>query len=282
MGRPVLLSDNVFNPRIYPDHTLAAQSTASGKDVLELSSGRRNRDLTGWAASDLNTLSYVTATCDQPRAVDLLWIDRDHNLATESLSVRISDDGFTTYYEIGPLTVPSAPMPMSALYDGNIVMTDEGALLWWLDLQVGYEFRVVVAAMGSGLRPEIAGLMLGKLWTPTHAVIKPQFTPKWTPTHTTERSPLGQDASGESGAFRAQEMRLRMASWQEYLTALYPIEELYVRGRKPTVVIPDDEQAERAFFVRAVPGAQGFEAPQGQHLPEIVLPLEETQPELVS
>lgn len=282
MGRPVILSDNLFNPRIYPSHTLAAQSTASGYDVLEVGSGRRIRELVGWRASDLNTLSYVTATCDQPRAVDLLFIDRDHNLATESLSVRISDDGFSTYSEIGPKTVPSAPVPMSALYDGEIVMTDEGALLWWLDLQVGWAFRVVVAAMGAGLRPEIAGLSLGKLWTPEHAAIKPGVLPKWTLTHAVERSVLAQDASGESGVYQCQDLRLRMASWDEYLEARYPLEELYLRGRRPTVVIPDDEQAERAFFVRAMPGQQGFEVPQGQFLPEITLPLEETQPLLVA
>lgn len=282
MGRPVILSDNVFNSRIYPSHTLAAQSTATDKSVLFLASGRRDRSLTGWFSNDLNTLSYVTATFDQARAFDLLFIDRDHNLATESLSVRISDDGFATYSEIGPKTVPSAPVPMSALYDGEIVMTNEGALLWWLDLQAGWAARVVVAAMGAGLRPEIAGLSLGKLWAPEHAAIKPDVIGKLNLTHEMDRSPLGQDSAGESGAFRSLGLHMRMASWDEYLTALYPIEELYLKGRKPTVIIPDDEQAERAFFAMAVPGQQGFEVPPNQFLPEITLPLEETQPELVT
>ena len=280
MGRPVILSDNLFNPRIYPSHTLAAESTASGKNVLDLASGRRMRDLTGWFASSLNTLSYVTVTCDQPRAADLLWIDRDHNLATESISVRVSDDAFATYSEVGPKTVPSDPVPMSALYDGEIVMTNEGALLWWLDLQVGYAARVVVAAMGSGLRPEMAGLALGKLWTPEVAPIKPNVFPRHNLTHGWERSGLGQESSGEFGRYQSQELRLRMASWDEYLTALYPIEECYLKGR-PTVIVPDDEQSERAVLTRAAPGQVGFEVPQNQFLPEITIPWEESQPELV-
>lgn len=282
MGRPVILSDNLFNPRIYPDHVLSAESTATNKDVLFLASGRRNRELTGWAASNLNTLSWVETECDQPRACDLLFIDRDHNLATESLSVRISDDNFATYSEVGPKAVPSVPVPMSALYDGEIIMTDEGALLWWLDLQVGYEFRVVVAAMGAGLRPEIAGLSLGLLWAPEHAAVKPDVIGgKYGLTHAVERSVLAQDASGEFGRYRMQELNLRMASWDEYLTARYPIEECYLKGR-PTVVIPDDEQAERAVLVRATPGVTGFEVPQGRFLPEITIPWEESQPELVT
>ena len=281
MGRPVILADNLYNPRIYSGHTLAAESTASGKNVLDLASGRRMRDLTGWFASSLNTLSYVTVTCDQPRACDLLWIDRDHNLAGESVSVRVSDDGFTTYSEVGPKTVPSDPVPMSALYDGEIVMTDEGALLWWLDLQVGYEYRVVVAAMGAGLRPEIAGLSLGKLWAPEVAPIKPNVMPKYNFTHGWERGELGQESSGEFGRFRSQDLQLRMASWDEYLTALYPIEECYLKGR-PTVVIPDDEQAERAVLTKVPPGAVGFEVAQGQFLPSITIPWEESQPEILT
>ena len=280
MGRPVILADNLYNPRIYPDHTLTASSTATGKSVNFLSSGRRIRDLTGWFASDLNTDAYVQATFDQARAFDLLFIDRDHNLDGESLSVRISDDSFTTYTELGPYTVPSSPTPFAHLYDGSIVRTNEGALLWWLDLQVCHDVRVFVAAMGSGLRPELAGLMLGKLWAPEVALVKPDVLPKFNLTHSLERSPLAQDFSGEVGRFRSQEFRIRTASWFEYATALYPIEELYL-SRKPTVIVPDDERAEEARLTLAPPGQVGFEVPADRYLPEITIPWEESEPVLL-
>lgn len=282
MGRPVILSDNVYNPRTYPGHVLDASSTATAWDVLELGSGRRTRELAGWAASALNTEAWVEATFDQLRAFDLLFIDRDHNLAGESISVRISDDDFATYQTIGPVTVPSAPVPMAALYDGNIVMTDEGALLWYLGPQAGYAVRVYVAAMGAGLRPEMAGLGLGLSWTVERAVIKPDVFGTWNLTGGGDRSELAQDSTGEGGAFQSQELHLRVASWDEYLTALYPIEWLYVRSRRPTVVIPDDERAERAVLTRAAVGQRGFEVPQGQYLPEITLSWEETQPEILT
>ena len=281
MGRPVVLSDNLFNPRIYPDHVLDASSTATNTHALYLSSGRRIRDLTGWQASALNTIGWVESTFDQLRAFDLLWIDRDHNLAGESVYVVLSDDDFATIQTIGPKTVPTDPVPMSRLYDGEIVMTDEGALLWYLELQATYAVRVYVAAMGAGLRPEMAGLAVGKLWTPESAAIKPNVLPRTNLTYTAERSTLGQDASSEFGCYRSQELRLRMASWEEYATALYPVESLFLK-RRPTVVIPDDEQAERAVLTRVAPGAVGFEVPQNQFLPEITIPWEESQPELVN
>lgn len=280
--RPVILSDNVFNQRIYPGHLLTASSTASEKSVGALASGRRIRRLGGWAAATPNSEASVTSTFDQLRAFDLLWSDRDHNLASQSLGVRISDDGFTTYQTIGPKTVPSAPTPMSALFDGEIVMTDEGALLWWLDLQVGHAVQVFIPAMGAGLVPELAGLAVGLSFRPARAPQKPDVFGKTNLTHSQSRSESAQDASGELGAYRSQDLVLLMDSWDEYLTALYPLQELFIKRRKPTVVIPDDEQAERAALTMAPPGSMGFEVPEGQFLPEIRIPWEETQPELVS
>lgn len=279
-GRPVFLSDNVFNPRIYSGHALSASSADTDKDVLFLSSGRRLRTLTGWFASALNTDAYVQSIFDQPRAFDLLFIDRDHNLAGETLSVSVSDDGFTTSTTLVSQVVPSSPYPMAHLLDGDIVVTNEGALLWYLGLQVAWEVRVEVAAMGAGLRPEIAGLMLGLSWRPERQFLKPYSDGRYNLTHTIERSPLGTDASGETGRYRAHEMRFRMESWEEHATALYPLEELFTQ-RKPTVFVPNDEQAERAFLLRASPGQQGWEVPPDRYLPEWTLRGEEMEPALI-
>lgn len=270
MGRPVMLIDNLFNPRIYAAHTLAASTTASGTDVLNLSAGRRlfGINVGGWAANSLNTDAHVTATFDRPRAFDLLWIDRDHNLSTESLSVRISDDGFTTYQEIGPLTVPSDPTPYSALYDEQIIRTDEGALLWWLGLQTGYEVRVFVAAMGAGLRPELAGLMLGKTVVPGHAQQKPADYGK----PNLRRFPLERGRQGE--------LHIIADSMEEYATMRFPLEELYMGGHG-MVLIHNDEEAERAVFTKAPDGQAGFGIPEGQYLPEMRIPFEESEPVLL-
>lgn len=282
MGRPVFLVDNLFNPRTYLSHTLSASTTASGTSVEALSAGRRRAgaNVGGWFANSLNTDAYVQSTFDRPRAFDLLFIDRDHNLAGKSVSVRISDDSFTTYQEIGPLTVPSEPVPMAALYDGQIIVTDEGALLWWLGLQVGWEVRVFIAAMGSGLRPELAGLMLGKSWTSAYAQIKPAEFGRPNLIRTVTRSPHAQSVSSEIGSYRTSEIHLRAESWEEYATARYHLEELYTADGKPMVVIHDDEQAERALLSLHPGGETGFEIPSGAYHPEIRVPIEETEPVL--
>lgn len=282
MGRPVFLSDNVFNPRIYPGHTLSASSTASGTDVLNLSSGRRigGVNLGGWYASAANTDGHVTATFDALLAFDLAFIDRGHNLDGQTVRVRISDDDFTTYTEVGPRTVPSSPTPYASLYDGQIVRTDEGALLWWLGLQSGYAVRFYVDAMGAGIRPELVGLMVGKSWTPGHAVIKPEVMPQTTFLSEETRTPQAQSAGSEIGRFASARVRMRMASWSEYATARYPFEALYFSG-KPMVWLWDDGAAERAVLSRVPPGRYGFQNPTDQYLPELDIPIAETEPVLL-
>lgn len=282
MGRPVLLVDNLLNPRIYPGHTIAASSTASGTNVLNLSAGRRLRGVNfgGWFASDLNTLAYVGAVMDEPRTFDLLWIDRDHNLAGESISVRLSDDQFTTYDEIGPQTVPSSPTPMQALYDGDIVMTDEGALLWWLGEQVAHDVRVYIAAMGTGLRPELAGLMIGQSFAPLVPQLKPAEFGNPNLLREITRSPQAQSAGSQVGRYRSGTLHLRADSMEEYQVARYHLEDLYMRGHG-MVLIHDDEQAERALFSLAPPGQQGFEVPSDRYHPEMRVLYEEPEPQLL-
>lgn len=270
MSRPLFLVDNLLNPRIYPGHTISASSTASRTSVLALSSGKRiaRVGLGGWFASALNTEATITGTFDQARAFDLLWIDRDHNLDGESISVLISDDGFTTSTTLGPKTVPTNPTPYSHLYDGQIVRTNEGALLWWLGLQVAHEVRVSIAAMGAGLRPELAGLMIGPSFVPGHAQQKPVDFGRWD----FQRRPLARTRRGE--------VTLRAASWEEYTVAYYHLEELYRRGHS-MVIIHDDERAENALLGVAPDGLAGFEVPQGQYLPEYAVPYVEPEPVLL-
>lgn len=280
MSRPVILADNLFSLRSYPDHTLAASSTATGKSVEYLAAGRRIRDLTGWFASTLNSDAYVESTFDELRAFNLLFVDRDHNLAGETLSVAISDDGFTTETSLGSTTVPSVPTPMRDLFDGEIVYTNEGALLWWFGLYSSWAVRVEVAAMGAGLRPEIAGLSVGRAYVPTHAAQKPYDWGRYTLTHAMSRGALAQDSSGELGRYRSQILRLRMATWGEFAEATYPIEEQYLR-RRPTVILPDSSRAEEAVYAKAPPGEGGFSIPESGYYPELSLAWEETEPELL-
>lgn len=279
MNGPSILADNVFSRRIYSSHTLAASSTATGKSVEYLWSMRRIRDLTGWFASSLNTDAYVQSTFDMPRAFDLLWIDRDHNLDGQTVSVTTSDDGFTTEQTMSA-TVPSSTTPSASLLDGAMIRTNEGALLWYVGLQTAWAVRVEIAAMGSGLRPEIANVMLGLSYQPDVPAVKPFDYGRPNLTHTVSRSPRGQDSTGEPGSYREIALHLRMSDWLEYAEALYPVEDLFAK-RRPTVFVPSMARAETAFLARAMPGQQGFEVPDAKYHPEVTLRAEEMEPVLI-
>jgi hypothetical protein len=279
MGRPAFLIESVYNPRIHPDHVLDASSTATDKDVRALSAGRRRRDLSGWFADDLNTDAWVESTFDRIRAFDCLWIDRDHNLDGESLSVTLSDDDFTTSQTIGPLTVPSASQPHSRLESGLIVRTNEGALIWYLGLQAAWAVRVEISAMGTGLRPELAGLALGLLWRPRHAPVKTFDFGNPNLIIDESRTAHAHATSSEVGSFRDGRIHLRLDQDEE-LTGRYPVEDLYLSAPgHGAVVIHDDEQAERALFSRAPAGRHGFEIRSGQWAwPQIEIPVSEVDP----
>jgi hypothetical protein len=279
VGRPAFLVENFLNPRQYPGHTIAASSTATGKSVLSLSSGRRRRALTGWFASSLNTQATVTATFDQVRAFDCLWIDRDHNLP--SLSVSLSDDGFTTSQVFATQTVPTRAAPNSRLEGGSLIRTREGCLLWYLGLQVAHAVRITIPAMGTGQRPEIAGMMLGRLWRPSHAPIKPFDYAHPTGIREVARSAHAQASSGSWGSYREGRIHLRTASFWEAMQGELPIEDLYLSRGHGMVTIHDDEAAERAVFGFAPGDGAGFEVRDGRWaFPEIEIPVSEEDPVL--
>lgn len=281
MGRPAMLVDNLLNPRSYPSHTLAASSTESGTSVRSLSAGRRRRDLSGWKASALNTDAYVRCTFDQLRLFNCLWIDRDHNLDGESVSVALSDDGWTTELELTAQTVPSQAYPNTRLYSGNMLRTDEGALLWYLGDQVAHEIEVRVAAMGAGLRPEIAGLMVGQLWAPEHAAEKPYdfFLPS--SLRQQHRDVHAQWTEGGMGSYRDGTLRIKCGSfWEAEIGALH-IEDLFGSRGRGMVTIPDDETAERAVFSFVPPGERvGFVVEPGKEwsYPQVTIPIKEEDP----
>jgi hypothetical protein len=280
MGRPRFLADNVFSKKIYPNHVLDASDTASNKSVLELGSGRRDRELTGWFASSLNAIGYVECVCDEARAFDLLWIDYDHNLDGESVSVIISDDDFATTQTIGPLVVPSTPTPNARLAENRIVRCNDGSLLWYLGLHVAHDVRVSVAAMGTGLRPEIAGLMLGLSFSPAHQAQKPYAFPRPTIVRGETRTAHAQAVGSEFGRYRTASHELLMSSYEEAEVGYYTLEDLYVDGGLGMVVVTDDERAERAVFSFCPDGMHGFETSGDWSYPRITVAVAESEPAL--
>lgn len=266
MSRPAVLVDNLLNTRTYPGHTLTASSTESGTSVRSLSSGRRRRDLGGWKASDLNTDAYVRCTFDQPRAFDCLWIDRDNVLM--SVNVALSDDGWATELALVAQVPPSYPSPNTRLRSGQMSVTEEGCLVWYLGLQVAHEVEVRFPAMGAGLRPELAGMMLGKLWGTEHAAQKPFdfMVPH------VEREQFQSPRRGSLEIWTS-------SPWEAEIGGLH-IEDLYATRRHGMVTFPGDEAAERAVFGFCPDTAVGFRLEPGREWswPRVEIPVEETEP----
>lgn len=280
MSRPAFLVDNAFNPRIYPGHTLTASSTESGTSVRSLSAGRRRRVLTGWAAEDLNTAADVGAEFDQPRAFDFLWIDRDHNLTGEQVGLALSDDGWATELELTTQTVPEKPTPNTRLRSGTLFRTTEGALGWYLGLQVAHEVEVRFPAMGAGLRPELAGMMLGLLWAPTHAAQKPFDMLRPTVLRTQSRSVHAQWTEGAMGSYRQGSINLKASSfWEAEVGGLF-LEDMYAERGHVMVTFPDDEAAERAVLGFCPDTSVGFRLEPGRDwsYPQIEVPVAEEDP----
>lgn len=280
MGRPVFLVDNVFSLRQYPSHTLTASSTVSGTSVERLASGRRRRELSRWAASAANTDAWVEAAFDRLRGFDLLYIDRDHNLSGHEIRVDVSDDDFTTYTSVGAYTVPAAPTPYASLYDDSIIRTDEGAVLVWLGLQASSYVRLYIPAMGADLAPEMAGVYVGKSWSPAYAQTYPlDIAGQPELIYAPLVSPQAQAAAGEWGRRQSGEITLKLDDEAEYATARYHLDDLY-SSLKPMVVIPDDEEAERAVLAVKPPGREGFRRTRDWFPPQVTIPWEETEPRL--
>lgn len=277
MGRTVFLSDNVWNRLIYPNHTLSASETESDLDVAFLGTGRRQRELNRWSSTSLNTAAWVQATCDRVRLVNLLFIERGHNLDGKSVGVRISSDNFTTWTEIGPYTIPANVFPYSRLSDGRPIRTEEGAIIWWLGDQAGKEFRVDIPAMGAGLKPELVGLMLGTWYRPSHAQVKPFDFGMVELTYEEIVSPQAQAGAGEIGTRRVGEVHLKLADRTEHAQGRYHLEALAFK-RRPFLLIHDDDEAEKAHIAYAPPGRHGFEIADDWSEPQIRFPWHENEP----
>lgn len=264
MGRFVMLAENVFNTRVFRSHVLGASGEAPGREVDFVNSGRRQKSQNLWTppGGSENAIAYVSSTFDRVRMIDMLAIDRDHNLDGKVVRVRVSSNGFTNYTEVAA-TVPSQVLPYSRLSFTNGVRTEEGAWIWRFGPLAGNAVRVVIDAMGVGLRPEIVGLYVGQAYRPENALRKPFTHGKRELDYPMTKSPAAWVGAGEISQRRRGQYRLRV-SREDYPLGRYHVEGLYLRGR-PTWIVPDDEEAEKAWLSRAEPQTAGFEIPEGRN-----------------
>lgn len=281
MGRPVLLAENFFNVRLFPSHTLTANEGEAGHEVDLVGSGRRMKSLNYWTPTTTNAAAYISCACDRVRAADMIAIDRGHNLETEVVRLRVSNDStFASYTEIATVTLPAATYPYSRLSSQPGVRTEEGAWLYRFPQHTGKYWRVVFDAMGSGLRPEIVGLHLGLSFRSDYPEVKPFSHGLRELAYEETRSTSAWVGAGQISQRRTKRLHLKLTDRAEYASARYHIEELVLRG-KPTWYVPDDEEAEKAFFARAVPQTAGFQIESDWSEYQGTFDLAEQEPRLV-
>ena len=253
MSRPVFLSENLFNERQFPDHTIDAEEEPTGYEAWRVATGRRS-GIHWWEPTTANSDTYIDVTCDRVRAADLLVIDRGHNLANYDFEIRGSQDDFTTYETVLDTTIPAVSTP-GTLDDG--VLTEEGVYIRRVDLR-GYKYwRPFIPAMGAGLKPKIVGLYLGLSYSPEHLDM-PLGVDADTMIVAETQSEAGWLGRGSVTQRREDTINLRLSNFTEYDQARYHIQGLYGAGF-PMWYIPDDEQADQAMcIVRPAGGSLGF------------------------
>ncbi|MGE0456402.1 MAG: hypothetical protein AB7I13_00360 [Vicinamibacterales bacterium] len=257
MGRPLYLAENFWNARLFPNHELSANEEADGRDIAQVGSGRRLKSMNCWTPTSFNAQAYATCVFGRVRAFDTIFLDRGHNLEGKNIRIRVAlDPAFASYTEIGPVTLPSQVIPYSRLTQAGGVKTEEGAWGWRPGTYTGYAVRLLVDAMGSGLKPEIVNIQMGMGFQPAFPVVKPFTHGLRELLYEETVSPSAWVGAGQISQRRRLPVELKLKR-EEAASARYHIEQLILQA-KGTWVVPDDEQAEKAFYARATPQTAGL------------------------
>lgn len=257
----IFANDNIWNPRIYPGHTIVASEQATNHEVAQLVSGRRdlNTYFTGLTG---NTAVTITATCDRPRAATYCWLDRVHNLSGKTITLSCSDDAFAVSSEtVFSLAVPTYSGPGNASTNLG-VRTWEGA--WWkvFDLRAAKYWRLTIAAMGVGLIPRVGFLMTG-LALPLGPQRKPVDLDRDRLYATEERSVTGWLGRGRATRGRVGVINYGFDDYADYEEGgRFHVQGLWGDGC-PTVICRDEARGDQAFLAQRVAGDLGVGIDRG-------------------
>lgn len=281
MALPRFLVENFMNPIAFDDHTITASSEEAGHEAFRVGAGRRSR-LNFWTPTSTNAEGWVGVRCDQPRQADMIAIDRKNNLAGHQIKVQASDDNFSTVQTLVDTTIPSNKSTFQALDSSFGALTEEGAWVHQFSATTANDWRLLIPAMGSGLKPEVGGLYIGKSFEPRYLIALPFG---WGD----RRLSFDEVQSNTAwvGAFNTaqrieRDFQLKLKSDDEYDRARYHIEEQFLK-RRPMWIVFDQDRAERTWLGVPPQGRQGFEKPSGGQwgFQQITLQAVEHEPELI-
>lgn len=248
------LSENFFDPTIFPDHTVSAEEEATSKEAWRVGTARRQqRD--HWTPTTAASDTYIDVACDRVRYADMLVIDRGHNLTGQTVRLRASmQAAFGSYTEVA-VTIPASVYYGSALENGEPVLTEEGAVIIPFAGMSAMYWRVFVDAGAAGYRPQIVGLFLGRSYEPSRNPPMPWDDEPRELVYDEILSPSLWAASSRKAQRRNGSVFFRVDD-QEYTQARYHLHSLFWKGHVMWYV-PDTDQAERSWLAVAPPGTYG-------------------------
>lgn len=241
----IICAENFFNSQMFTAHTIAAEEETAGNEAWRVGTERRNKP-NFWTPTTANSSTWLKCTCDRQRSANFIAIDRNSNLAGATVRLEVSDDDFTTTTEIFNVVFPSVTAFETQLSEGAFA---GNAYVRSFDLHTGLYWRLTIDAMGAGIKPEVVGLYLGKSHTFDRDATRP-----WDD----ETTVLDADVSRRT---RTGSHRFVLGD-TEYDQVRYHVRQLFQIENRATWIVPDPNNAERAYLAKSPIGSQGVSFPQ--------------------
>lgn len=280
-GRPFFLVENLLSTVQFPTHVLSASSEAAGAAVWRVADGRRSqRDR--WTPGATNVEAWLRIACaqrGQPKAADVLVLDRGHNLGGRRIILEVSNDGFATTIPVLDVVVPATSTRASSVDRAAGAATPEGAWLKRFPAVTASDWRIRIPAMGVGLRPEIVGLWLGESWQPRLLFDLPWSDSTRQLTFQSVESDAGWTGRGPAARPRTGEIGLKLQTEDEYQLAERHVEAGFWALR-PMWIVHDSAAAERAVLAVPPAGRYGFGRQSGWSYKQAQLAWVEHEPKV--
>lgn len=279
--------DNFLSEIIHADYTIFAEDTGgggepTGHEAFRVADGRRSSDDYA-TAENPNQDWRLVVQLPEARIANFIALDRGHNLEGFTVQVQADDDpNFSTAQTIVSVTIPSALETPSDLRVSPGTKTLDGAWLYVFENDTAFEnYRIVVPAMGAGLRPRIVGAFLGIAWQPEHAAILP-YAPDGQELVVEETLSEAQWAGAARPAHRRHgSVRINSADFPDRQNARRYIESMLWRGRLAWW-LHNPARGEESWLGRVPSGGYAFSETAEWPLGETTFSLREHEPQVTT
>jgi hypothetical protein len=257
MSDPRLLVENFFSPTQFPDNVVDANEEDTNKEAWRVGTARRSVQ-DAWLPTTLNNAAWLRVDRGASDSADMVAIDRGHNLQGEVVTLQKSTDNFVAdTTQVFQSTIPSSVSDDTALTAINGALTPEGAWVKAFTSDSSRYWRLLIAAMGAGLRPRVVNLWLGLSYAPSKLQIPWGDDDDELLYDVTEIAATGWRGTSPPVQRRRGELRFKLRAAADYATTVLHLRDNFNLGR-PMWIVYEDTRAERAVLGERERGRQGF------------------------